>query len=164
MKTIVALLMITMSGMAAGQINKCVDKSGKAVAYGNAGECPAGSRAEQMAIKPAPAQAPAATPGAAPAATPGQAPAQKSLADREADFRKRQVEKQEAEAKAQKTTADTERRRQACEQNQGYLKSLQSGQRIATTDPKTGERSYLSDSDYAGELARARQAVEASCK
>src|SRR3982074_3824996 len=116
MKTIVALLMITVSGMATAQITKCVDKSGKVVGYGNAGECPAGSRGEQMAIKPAPAQAPAATPGATPAATPGQAPAQKRLADREADFRKRQFEKQEAEARAQKNPAEAERRRQACEQ------------------------------------------------
>ena len=49
MKTIVALLMITVSGVAAAQINKCVDKSGKVVGYG--AECPPGSRAEQMAIK-----------------------------------------------------------------------------------------------------------------
>ena len=160
MKTIVALLMISVSGVAAAQITKCVDKSGKAVSYGNAGECPAGSRAEQMAVKPAPA------PAQAPAATgkPTGAPAQKSLADRDAEFRKRQVEKQEADAKAQTKTAEAERLRQACEQNRGYLKSLESGQRVAVNNPKTGERSYLSDGEYASETAKARQAVAETCK
>jgi hypothetical protein len=148
MKSIVALLLMMLSGVAAAQINKCVDNSGKVVGYGN--ECPAGSRSEQTGIKSAPP----------PAAT----PQQKSLVDRDADFRKRQVEKQEAEAKAQKKTAESDQRRQACQQSQSYLKSLQAGQRISQTDPKTGERSYLSDADYPAEIAKAQRAADANCK
>ena len=147
MKTIIALLMLLAPGLAAAQVNKCFDASGKVVAYG--AECPAGTRSEQTAIKNAPAQS---------------APAQKSLAERDADFRKRQMEKQEAEAKAEKKGAETAQRRKACEDAQGYVKTLQTGQRIRTTDPKTGERGYLSDADYPKEMARAQKQVADTCK
>ena len=157
MKIVVALLMIiTASGVAAAQINKCLDKSGKVVGYGT--ECPAGSRVEQMPNQGAP------TPASAPAGAPTAAPGQKSLADRDADFRKRQVEKQEAETKAQKKSAETAQRKQACENSQAYVKTLQAGQRVVRTDPKTGERAYLTDKEYAGELAQAQRTADANCK
>ena len=147
MKTIVAVLLMTLPGIALAQINKCLDASGKAVAY--AAECPAGTRSEATNIRN--------KPGAS-------APAEKSLAERDADFRKRQMEKQEADAKAAKSGAEAAQRKQACADSQTYLKSLQSGQRIRTTDAKTGERGYLADSDYAKEIARTQQAVAANCK
>ena len=147
MKTIIALLMLLAPGLAAAQVNKCFDASGKVVAYG--AECPAGTRSEQTAIKNAPSQT---------------APAQKSLAERDADFRKRQIEKQEADAKAEKKGADTAQRRKACEDAQGYVKTLETGQRIRTTDPKTGERGYMSDAEYPKEMARARKQAADACK
>ena len=147
MKTIIAVLMLLAPGLVAAQVNKCFDASGKVVAYG--AECPAGTRSEQTGIKNAPAQS---------------APAQKSLAERDADFRKRQMEKQEADAKAEKKGAETAQRRKACQDAQSYVKSLQGGQRIRTTDPKTGEPGYLSDADYPKEMARAQKAVADYCK
>lgn len=159
MKTIVALALILTSANAAAQINKCIDARGKVVGYGN--ECPAGTRSEASGVK-----VPAAPAAAAPAAgTGGASTAQpKSLAERDAEFRKRQMEKQEAEAKAGKSVAETERLKLACTESQGYLKSLQSGNRITRTDPKSGERVYLSDSEYAPEIAKAQRAVQANCK
>lgn len=149
MKTIVALLMMTVSGAAAAaQVNKCIDASGKVVAYG--AQCPPGTRAEQTGIKNVPA--------------PAQSTQQKSLAERDADFRKRQMEKQEAETKSAKKTAESAEQRRACEQSQAYLKGLQSGQRAARTDPKTGERHYLGDAEYAKELANAQRTAAANCK
>ena len=156
MRIIAVLLTLIVSSAGAAQINKCMDKSGKVVGYAN--ECPAGTRSEAADIKAPPAPAPAVTPaGAAP-------PPPKSLAERDADFRKRQIEKQETEAKADKKSAEAEQRKRACERSQGYLKALQTGERIASVDPKTGERKFLSESDYPKELAEAQRSVAANCK
>ncbi|HYC46937.1 MAG TPA: DUF4124 domain-containing protein [Burkholderiales bacterium] len=144
-----AVLLLTMPGLAAGaQINKCMDASGKVVAY--AAECPAGTRSEQTNIKNAPSAAPA--------------PAQKSLAERDAEFRKRQMEKQEAATKDEKKSAEQAQRKRACDSARAYLKSLQEKQRITRTDPKTGERVFLEDAEYPKEIARAQQAVSNNCK
>jgi hypothetical protein len=152
MKTIVAVLMMIVSATAAAQINKCVDKSGKVTGYGS--ECPDGTRSEQSGVKSTPAAASA----------PASAPQQKSLAERDADFRKRQIEKQEAEAKAEKKSAEAEQRRATCDSSQAYLKTLQNGQRVSRTDSKTGERAFLADADYPKEIANAERSVAASCK
>ena len=156
MRIIALLLTLIVSSAGAAQINKCLDKSGKVVGY--ASDCPAGTRSEAIDVKVSPAPAPAVTPaGAAP-------PQPKSIAERDADFRKRQIEKQEAEAKAEKKSAEAEQRKRACEQSQGYLKALQEGQRITSVDPKTGERKVLSEADYPKELAEAQRSVAANCK
>ena len=164
MKTIAAVaVMMMMPALAGAQINKCFDKSGKVVGYGN--ECPAGTRPEASGVKSTPATPPAAAKGDAKADAKGAAPSQpKSLAERDAEFRKRQMEKQEAEAKAGKTAAETEQRKKACEDSRAYLKSLQAGNRIVRPDPKTGERNYLEDSDYPKEIARTQQQVDQNCK
>jgi len=131
------------------QINKCLDKTGKVVAYGN--DCPPGTRAASTGIRNAPS---------APAAS----SSEKSLAERDAEFRKRQIERQEAQSKEQKKLADEETRRQSCESARSYLKGLQSGVRMARTDPDTGERVYLDDAARAKETIAAQRAMEANCK
>ena len=153
MKTLVALALMLASATAAAQINKCMDKGGKVVGYGT--ECPAGTRSEPSGVKSSPAPS-----SGAPAA----ASQPKSTAEKDADFRKRQMEKQEAEAKSQKKGAEAERRSQTCEQAQAYMKGLQAGNRITRTDPKTGERIYLDDKDYPGEMARTQRVISESCK
>ena len=147
MKIVAAILMLLLPGIAAAQVNKCLDASGKVVGYG--AQCPPGTRAEQTNIKNAPADPSAA---------------QKSLQDRDADFRKRQSERQEAEAKAAKSGAESAQRKRACDDSRAYLKTLQEGQRVRTTDPKTGERSFLPDSDYPKEIAQAQKSIAANCK
>ena len=148
MKTLAAILMALFASAAAGaQVNKCFDANGKVVAY--AAECPSGTRAEQTNIKNAPAAAETA---------------QKSLSERDADFRKRQMERQEADAKSEKKSAEVAQRKRACEDAQAYLKNLQTGQRIRTTDAKSGERGYLADSDYPKEIARAQKSASEYCK
>ena len=85
MKTVVALVLMMLTGVAAAQINKCVDKSGKVVGYGN--ECPAGTGRADGRVRHAGSAC-----GGADA---------KSLVDRDADFRKRLGSKrQEADAKS----------------------------------------------------------------
>jgi hypothetical protein len=156
MKTIAALALMVFSAGAFAQINKCVDPSGKVVGYG---QCPPGTRSEASGVRSSPAPAPAPSKsGAAAAAGP------KTAAEKDADFRKRQIEKQEADAKDAKKAAVAEQNKQACEESRAYLTSLKSGNRIQKSDPKTGERIYLQDNEYAGEIARTEQKIKNWCK
>lgn len=130
------------------QIYKCVDAGGKVIGY--ASQCPPGSESQATAIRSAPAASPA--------------PAGRSLAEQEAEFRKRRLEQQDAQAKSEKLAADQQARARACEDARSYLKSLQSGVRIVRTDPNTGERAVLDEAGYARETAAAQSAVSANCK
>ncbi|MDB5902904.1 MAG: hypothetical protein JWM26_1782 [Betaproteobacteria bacterium] len=166
MKRLVAVAMMVMSAGAAAQINKCVDKSGKVVGYGY--ECQPGTTPQASGVKAAPPPAPAA--GAAAAASgaasgsASPAAAAKSTAERDADFRKRQMEKQELTGKDDKKAAAAAQNQRACDELRAYLKSLQSGNRITKTDPKTGERPFLADSDYSGETAKTQKTLDTNCK
>jgi hypothetical protein len=146
--TLITILLVCLaSPMAVAQVNKCLDKAGKVVEY--AAECPPGTRAEGTGIRSAPASP---------------SSAEKSLAERDADFRKRQLEQKEAAEKSEKKAAEARERKEACEASQAYLKNLQAGNRIRKTDPKTGEPSFLADADYPKEIAVAQKAVTANCK
>ena len=48
--------------------------------------------------------------------------------------------------------------------NCGGMVPIPEGQRIVRVDPRTGERSYLEDAQYATEKAAAQRSVEANCK
>ena len=149
MKQVICVILVLFSGAAYGQLFKCIDKSGR-VEY--ASVCPPGTKEEQTGIRNTTSS------GASPAAP------QKSLAERDAEFRKRQIEQQEAQAKDQKKAAQDQERQRACEQARSYLKSLQERNRVAKTDPKTGERVYLEEEDYARETVTAQDSVNANCK
>lgn len=128
-------------------ILKCVGAGGR-VEF--ATSCPPGTKVQNTGITNAPAAAPASP--------------SKSLADRDAEFRKRQLEQLEAAKKTDEKTRDATDRSQNCESAQGHLRSLQSGMRIAKTDPKTGERIFLEDAERSAEIERAQRAVETNCK
>jgi hypothetical protein len=146
---LICVILALLSGTAYGQLMKCVDKAGK-VEYANV--CPPGTKEQQITIK-------SGSPSSAPAAAP-----EKSLSERDAEFRKRQIEKQESQAKQEKKTAEDQQRQRACESAQAYLRSLQNRNRVARTDPTTGERVYLEEEDYAKETAAAQSSIEANCK
>ncbi len=151
MKTILVLLMMVLSPAAYGQLMKCVSKDGKVV-YANS--CPPDTTEQKMSIKSS-----SGGPGqSAPASTP------KSLAERDADFKKRAIEKQEAEQQDAKKLAESQQKREACGNAQNYLKTLESGTRITRADPKTGERIFIDDAERATETTRARARVAESCK
>ena len=99
-------------------------------------------------------------PQAAPAAQPpAKASGQPTLAEREADFRKRQQEraKQENEALAE---AERNRVKMAnCKAARQDKAALESGIRIGTFDDK-GERHFLTDEERATRLANANRALE----
>jgi len=147
-KTTIGVILVLFSGAVYGQLYKCASPSGN-IEYASA--CPAGTRQENTGIRNAP--------GAANSAAP-----RKSVAESDADFRKRQMEKQDATAKLEKKSAEDAQRQRNCDSARSYLASLQSGARISRTDPKTGERVFLEDKDFARETADAQRAVGANCK
>ena len=163
MKLIIALL-VTLAPVAAhAQMLKCVGKDGK-VEY--AAQCPTGTKEQQTGIRNTPSAAPA--PSAAKDKGKDDkgkdAGKPKSIAEQEADFKKRKGEQAEAEAKQQKEAAEAAQRKRACDEARSYLAGLESGARITRNDPKTGERTFLDDNARAQEVDRARQSAQANCK
>lgn len=152
MRIAIALLVFLAPFAAHAQLMKCVGSDGR-VEY--ASECPPGTKGQQTGIQTS-KEGPSSS-----GATGGQ---QKSAAEREADFRKRQTEGAESRQKAEAKATEVAQRREACERSQAYLRGLQEGQRISRIDPKTGERVYLEDSDRTAEIARARSVADSNCK
>src|SRR5690349_16805024 len=133
-----------------GQMLKCVGKDGK-VEY--ASQCPPGSKESQTGIKNNPGSP-----------TPSAAHKQKSMEEREADFKKRQAEQAETQSKQQKEGEEQAQKKRACDEARNYLAGLEAGARITRNDPKTGERVFLEDDARKQEIDRARQSVQANCK
>ncbi len=129
---------------AMAQQYKWVDANGK-VQYGDTP--PPGVQATRLKPPPAGASAPAAAPNVNP----------------EAAFRNRQQERQKSDEKSAKERADAETKRVNCEQSQGALRSLQSGQRISSTNA-AGERVFIDDAERAKEIERTQRAVNDWCK
>ena len=89
--------------------------------------------------------------------------AQKSLADRELEFRKRQKEAQESREKTQKNESSATEKRQSCDNARRQLQALESGERIAMRDDK-GERYYMEDAQREQETTKMRSLIETNCK
>lgn len=152
MKAAIALIALLAPFAAHGQLFKCVSPDGR-VEY--ASECPSGTKEVQTGIRSS-REGPSSG-GAA-------SPQQKSIAEREAEFRKRRMENAEAQKKEEAKAAELAQNRENCERARIYLKSLQEGQRISQIDPRSGERVYLEDPQRPAEIARAQQAVDSNCK
>ena len=133
---------------APAQIFECINARG---AREFAQVCPAGTvRQRQLSRSDEPAT---------PAAGDG-----KSAAQLDVEFRKRQQERLEAEAKAAESRGKVEEAERNCTQARTQLKGLLEGQRIQRVDPDTGERSFLGDEERAAEAERQRQLVAQWCK
>lgn len=144
---------------AQAQIMKCVGKDGK-IEF--ATSCPSGTTQQDTGVSSKPAAEPAAKSGAKDASKDKAAP--KSLADRDAEFRKRQTDQQTASAKDAKKAAENEDRQRACQSAQSNLVTLKNRQRMFRTDPKTGERAAFDDADYERETAYAERVAAETCK
>ena len=138
-----------LAGAAAGQVMECVDAKGNKE---YARVCPPGTVKENKLMK-----------GGAGGSSSGAAAPGKSLAERDVEFKKRNLERQEAEVKAGKEAAAAKDRERNCNDARAQLRTLQEGQRISRTDPTTGERSFLEDKDRPGEIANAQKAVDNWC-
>ncbi len=89
-------------------------------------------------------------------------PAQKSTADREMEFRKRQKEAQENAEKAGKEQSASATKGENCANARRQLQALESGERIAMRDDK-GERYFMDDAQRSQEIAKMRQAAQSYC-
>lgn len=85
-----------------------------------------------------------------------------SLAEKDADFRKRRAERAEKDKKAAEEARLAVDKQKYCERNRGYRKTLETGVRIASTDKK-GERTFLSDEERAREVSEVNRALK-DCK
>lgn len=85
-----------------------------------------------------------------------------SVAEKNAEFRKRRQEQAEKEKKAAEEAARAAENAKNCERAREYQRALDSGERIVRTD-KNGERSFLSDEQRTQE-ARDTRRVLAECK
>ncbi len=86
----------------------------------------------------------------------------KTLAERDMEFRKRQLERAEAEKKANDDAARKQSLAQDCERSRGYLRALEDGRRIARTDAQ-GNQTFLDDAARADEIARVRARLSSDC-
>jgi hypothetical protein len=112
------------------------------------------------------AAAPQVAPGGAVAAAPGAsaAAAPRNPVDAELEEKRK---KAEADAAA-KAKADQQRvaalRADNCSRAKAQMATLESGIRLAQTNPKTGEREFLDDKQRADEVRRTRDVIGENCK
>ncbi len=151
--------MLLSSTAAQAQILKCVGKDGK-IEFATA--CPAGTKQQDTGVSNKPAAAPAAKGEAA--GKEGAAKGAPTLADRDAEFRKRQADQKEAAAKAEQKNAQTQEQQQACTAARANLQALKDRQRMYRVDPATGQRMNFEEEDYLRESAAAERQIAQSCK
>jgi len=143
---------------AMAQQYKWVDKDGK-VQYGDV---------PPPGVKATPLRPPSGAGAPAPAAKTGdpKAAAKKSgplsVAEQEAEFRKRQNESQKEQEKQAEAGKEAAQKKENCARAQEHSRSLESGQRITRTEAG-GERRNLEDAEIATEKSKARQAVQQWC-
>ena len=94
---------------------------------------------------------------------PGPATSSPSYNEKDAAFRKRLADKQEAEAKSSQAAEDEKVRTRNCEQARGQLAGLDTGQRMVKLNA-AGERIALDDNERAQARADAVKAIETWCK
>jgi len=146
------VLMMVSGAMAQAQILKCVGRDGK-IEF--ATSCPPGTKQQDTGVSNKPVAAPAAKGDAAKAPT---------LADRDAEFRKRQAEQKDAATKADQQASESQDKQRACESARANLQALKDRQRMYRVDPKSGERVNYDEMDYVRELPVVERQVAQNCK
>ncbi|SFF73442.1 protein of unknown function [Duganella sp. CF458] len=109
----------------------------------------------------------AATPGAegeeVPASDDKAASAKPSLAERNADYKKRQQETAEKTAKAAEDAKREAEKKKYCAEAKSNIGMLESGMRVSEMGPN-GERNYMSDESRAQKVKEQRESVNSMCK
>jgi hypothetical protein len=148
-KSILLLVLAMVATAASGQAYKWRDSSGR-IQYSDTPP-PAGAKDVQQ-LRKAPAPPTSAAPSAA-----------KSIADQDAEFRKRLVEQKEDEAKQAKAAEEEQIRARNCTQAKGQLAALESGGRMVQLNAQ-GERTSLDDAGRERAKEEAQKAIEGWCK
>ncbi len=158
-QALIFLMALMLAGAAHAQLYKWVDKDGK-VRYGDSP--PPGAKTSALKA-PQGGAAAAATPAAAKDAAKDAAKGPLTPAEQAQEFRKRQEETKKSAEKSEREQQAKSERNEGCERTREYLRTLESGQRIARSNP-SGERYYLDDNQVAQEIAKAQQSVRQACK
>ncbi len=95
--------------------------------------------------------------------TAGKPVAQKTTAEKDMDFKKRQQEAREKAEKDAKEQSAAKERLDNCERARRYLTALESKQPVAELDEK-GEPKILDNTQREQEMERARRSVAEACK
>ena len=82
----------------------------------------------------------------------------------DAEFRKRTLERQEAETKAAQDKAQADEFARNCVEARTQLRAVEEGQRMQRFDPVTGERIQFGDDERVEEAERQRRAIAQWCK
>ncbi|MFO0459671.1 MAG: hypothetical protein ACK50I_10745 [Burkholderiales bacterium] len=78
-------------------------------------------------------------------------------------FRKRRMEREEAERKAVEAETRTQRAAAACEDSRALVRTLESGMRVARFN-EHGEREFMDDAARVSQLEIARKSVREFCR
>lgn len=148
------LSMLAAATAAQAGVTKWVDAEGR-VHYSDQPPPSAAKSQKNLDIKTSPASAQAPV-------TEGKT-GEKSLAEKELEFRKRQVQAEEAAAKQAKAREEAKRKQENCIQARNQLQALQEGQRIVKYNEK-GERVFLEDSARPQAIEEAQRTVDSWCK
>jgi hypothetical protein len=154
-----ALLLIaclTFAAAATAQHYKWVDQNGR-VQYGDTP--PPGVKATPLRGAQAPISQPSAAAKNDDAGAASKGPM--TTAEKEADFRRRQLEAEKDRQKQAQASQAAEDKRENCSRAHETQRSLETG-RVSRTDAK-GERYYLDERQIASETAKARQLVQQWC-
>jgi len=163
-KALLLIASLAFTGSAAAQY-KWVDQNGR-IQYGDTP--PAGARSSTVRPSPAPrvdaAQDEAKDDAKKDEAKKEEAKKDKgpaTMAEKEADFRKRRLEADKEREKQAQAQQDADRKRENCARARENVRVLESG-RVTRVDGK-GERYYLDDAQLAQETVKARQVVQEWC-
>ncbi len=144
---LVVFALTLFSAGAQAQVYKCVDATGRTVYSQTA--CPRGEKSKTLDANPAPASA-----SPAPSFDASKADAQ---------FRKRELEQQEAAKKGEQEAEKAKEKKDNCDRARSSLAQYEAGGRISRYTP-SGERQFLTDDEIAQEKTRAESLVQQYCK
>lgn len=155
---LVASVMSVTGTIASAEVYKWVDKDGK-VHYSDQ---PTTADAKKLKAKTRDA-ATVSKPAGNANNSAGASKAPATIADQEMEFRKRRMEKEEAEKKAQVAEQDAKHKQAYCNDLRGELKSYEDGVRFVRYNDK-GEKIFLDDAERAKSKARAQASFNKECK
>ena len=114
-------------------------------------------------VKVTPLRTPVESGPVTPAAAASEVAAPKTLAEREADFRKAQKAREEQEKKEAKQKEQDQTRQKYCEDAKSNLLTLEKSLRISSYDSK-GELVYMDDATRNQRLEEARKGISKHCQ
>jgi hypothetical protein len=152
--TLLLVALAAFSAGAAAQHYQWVDRNGR-VQYGDM---------PPPGVSATPLRAPAAAAARPQAPAAGEAQEKKgppTLADRDAEFRKRRDEAAKEGEKQAKAAQQAQEKKENCDNARAAARTLESG-RVSKTNAQ-GERYFLEDAEIQREMERARRAIQDWC-